>query len=199
MLGAYVHGSSVLHRLQPGAKLLGLIGFSIVMLGLRGVPAGLIALGLGLAFAIIAGLRGRALWRATRAFLVIAAVLFAFQWWMHGWERGLEVVCDLLALILAASAVTASTRASDMLETVTWALGPLRVFHVDPERVALAFSLAIRAIPLMLEIGRETGDAARARGLERSPRARVIPFVLRSVAHAQATGDALTARGLDDD
>ena len=41
----------------------------------------------------------------------------------------------------------------------------------------------------------ETRDAARARGLERNPRAVLIPAAVRMVAHARATGDALAARG----
>ena len=44
----------------------------------------------------------------------------------------------------------------------------------------------------------EVGDAARARGLERSVRARTIPVVLSAVAYARRTGDALAARGLGD-
>ena len=44
----------------------------------------------------------------------------------------------------------------------------------------------------------QTGDAARARGLERDPRARLVPLVVRSVAHARATGEALDARGIGD-
>ncbi|RYE75981.1 MAG: energy-coupling factor transporter transmembrane protein EcfT, partial [Myxococcales bacterium] len=54
-------------------------------------------------------------------------------------------------------------------------------------------------IPRTIAIAEETRDAARARGLQRSPRARLIPMVLRVVAHARATGDALHARGLGDD
>ncbi len=44
----------------------------------------------------------------------------------------------------------------------------------------------------------ETRDAARARGL-RSPRAYLSPFVVRVIARAHETGDALTARGIGDD
>ena len=40
--------------------------------------------------------------------------------------------------------------------------------------------------------------AARARGLERSPRALVVPIALRTVARAQTTGEALHARGILD-
>ena len=35
-----------------------------------------------------------------------------------------------------------------------------------------------------------------ARGLERNPRALTVPVVIRAVAYAQQTGDALAARGI---
>ena len=70
---------------------------------------------------------------------------------------------------------------------------------MHPEQVALAFSLALTAIPTVLALAQETHAAAKARGLERSPRAYLVPFVLRVVAHAQLTGEALQARGIGDD
>lgn len=198
-LGAYLPGNTLLHQLRPGAKLLGLFAFATVVVALRGVPSTAIALGIAVGIAILAGLRGRDFWRVARGFAIVAVPLFAFQAWQNGWERGFEVVGDLFTLILAASAVTASTAVSDMLDTVTWALQPLRPLGVNPERVAFAFSLVIRSIPSILEVAQETRAAARARGLERSLRARVVPLVLRTVSHAQLTGEALAARGIGDD
>lgn len=198
-LGAYLPGSGPLHRMRPGAKLLGLFLFATAVVATPGpIWAGAL-LAVAFTCAIVAGLRGRALWRATRGFLLIGVPLFAFQTWQHGWERGVSTVADLLALILAASAFTASTAVDDMLDTISWALRPLRPLGVDPDRVALAFSLVIRAIPSIIGVARETGDAARARGLERSPRARLVPMVVRTVGHAQATGQALAARGIGDE
>lgn len=198
-LGAYLPGSGPLHRLRPGAKLLGLFAFAIAVVSTTGVPLTALWLGIAVALAVLAGLRGRDFWRVARGFALVAIPLFAFQAWQHGWERGAEVVGDLFAMILAASAVTASTAVDDMLDTITWALGPLRRFGAKPERVALAFSLVIRAIPTILGVARETQAAARARGLERDPRARLMPLVLRTVAHAQLTGEALAARGVGED
>ncbi|WP_125100061.1 energy-coupling factor transporter transmembrane component T family protein [Leucobacter chromiireducens] len=198
-LGAYLPGDGPLHRLRPGAKLLGLIAFATLVVSLRGTASTAILLGAAVLLAVLAGLRGRDFWRVARGFALIAIPLFAFQAWQQGWERGVEVVGDLFAMILAASAVTASTAVDDMLDTLTWALQRLRPLGVHPERVAFAFSLVIRAIPSIIELAGETRAAARARGLERSPRARLVPFVLRSVAHAQLTGDALVARGIGDD
>ncbi len=57
----------------------------------------------------------------------------------------------------------------------------------------------IRAIPGILDIAVETRAAAKARGLERSPRALLVPMALRTVARAYETGDALHARGIGDD
>lgn len=198
-LGAYIPGAGPLHRLRPGAKLLGLFVFATTVVVLRGTLPTAIALGVAILLAVLAGLRGRDFWRVLRGFALVAVPLFAFQAWQQGWERGFEVVGDLFALILAASAVTASTAVDDMLDTVAWALQPLRPLGVHPERVAFAFSLVIRAVPSILEIARETQAAARARGLERSARARLVPMVLRSVAQAQLTGEALTARGIGDE
>ena len=100
---------------------------------------------------------------------------------------------------LAATVMTATTPIDEMLDTLVVWLAPFRRFGVKPERVALAFSLTLRGIPTTIEVAQETRDAARARGLQRSPRARLVPLVIRVVAHARATGDALHARGLGDD
>lgn len=208
IIGIYRPGRGLLHRLRPGAKLIGLLLLAIIVISTSGWISTAAALAVGIGLAALSGLRGRDFWQVSRGFAFIALPLFLFTAassaithgsWPDGLLRGFEVVGDLLALILAASAFTASTATSDLLDTIIWALHPLRPIGVDPDRVALAFSLAIRAIPGVQELARETQQAARARGLDRSLRARVVPFVLRTVAQAQATGDALAARGIGED
>lgn len=198
-LGAYIAGSSVLHRMRPGAKLLGLFVFATTAVALRTVTSTLVALVIAAALSAIAGMRARDFARVAARFAIIGAILFAFQAWQNGWERGFAVVGTLFALILAASALTSSTSVDDMLDTVIWLLQPFRRFGVHPERVALAFSLVLTAIPTVLGLARDTREAARARGLERSPRAYLVPFVLRVVAHAQQIGEGLQARGFGDE
>ena len=85
-----------------------------------------------------------------------------------------------------------------MLDAFIRWITPLRRIGVDPERVALTFGLAIQALPGTVALAVETRDAARARGL-RHPRAFLTPFVIRVVARAHETGDALHARGIGDD
>jgi biotin transport system permease protein len=107
-------------------------------------------------------------------------------------------VGDIVALVLLATVLTATTRVQDILDAITTGLRPLRRVGVDADRVALTFALTIRAIPATLELAAETRQAAQARGLERSLRARLVPFVIRVVARAHETGAALHARGVGD-
>jgi len=198
-IGVYHEGNSVLHRLRPGAKLLGLILLAVALMWVRVwwfTAAGLV---LVLLLGAIARIPAREILRMLRGFAIIAVLLFAFNAWQRGFEHAFIVVGSLLALIVASVVVTKPTRSDDMMATVTWALQPLRPIGVNPERVGLAFSLTLRAIPTLFDIARETRSAARARGLERNLRAYVTPLVIRSVLHARLLGEALEARGIDDD
>jgi biotin transport system permease protein len=189
---------SLLHRVPPGAKLLFLAVFSVLVVVLHGPLVTAVALAVSLALAAWGRLPVRALWRAFRSLLVVALVAAAFQWWWYGGAKALETFVDLLSLALLALVVTHTTSINAMLDTLVRLMRPLRLVGVRPDRVALAISLAVGALPGTVELARETRDAARARGLERSPRAYVTPFVIRVVARAYETGDALAARGLDD-
>ncbi|TWG92942.1 biotin transport system permease protein [Nocardioides sp. J9] len=198
-IGDYQPGRSVLHRLPVGTKLLGLVALSVVAVVFRGPETTTGLLVLAVALCLVAGVRlGRAA-RALRGILVGMILLAAYQTWQRGAEHAFVVVGAFVALVLLATAFTTSTSVERMIDAITRWLGPFRRFGVRPDLVALAFSLMIRGIPLTLEIAGETRDAARARGLERSPRAYLTPLVIRVVAHARATGDALHARGIGDD
>ncbi|NYF97182.1 energy-coupling factor transporter transmembrane component T family protein [Janibacter cremeus] len=198
LLGDYRPGSTWLHRLGPGAKLLGLCGCAVLLVAVRWPPLAVAAVLVALALALASGIGWRGAARTLRGVLVVAVLLGGWLVWQHGWERAVDSIGDLLALVLLASVLTRTTSVDDMLDTVTGALMPLRRFGADPGRAALTFSLMIRAIPSTLEVAEETRQAALARGMTRSPRARLVPLVIRVVARAQSTGEALAARGVDD-
>lgn len=75
---------------------------------------------------------------------------------------------------------------------------PLRRVGVNPERVGLMLQLAIRAVPQVIDLGRRVREAQHARGLAASPRAFAVPLIVGALRRADAMGDALAARGLDD-
>lgn len=198
-LGLYVPGDTVLHRLPPGPKLLGLFVLSIVTVAAAGpsFPVGVFVVAVSVGLWV--GIAPRTLASTLRPIAIVMAIAVSFQWWMNGWQMALEVFATVLALVVAAAILTATTATDEMLDSIVRWLGPFRRFGVRPEVVALAFSLVMTSIPSMFTIFGETRDAANARGLGRSPRATLTPAAIRVVAHAYATGDALAARGILDD
>lgn len=198
-LGVHHPGTTVLHRIPAGPKLGLLFAYGLVVVALRGPWPPTAALGVSMLLAASARVPIRDLWRGLRPMLLIVAVLAGFQAWQRGWPVAVEIAATILALVVAATTFTATTPTDRLLDAIVRGLEPLRHFGVNPEKVALTFSLMIAAIPRIADLAAETRDAARARGLERSPRAYLIPLTIRTVAHAHATGDALAARGLGDE
>ena len=197
-LGRYHAGRSWLHHLSAGWSLLLLALVGVAALALRGPAPALVLLGLVLLAAASARVPASSLVRACVGIVIVAAVVGTYQWWQRGWATAVEVAADLVAIVLAATLVTATTRADAMLDVITGGLAPLRRIGVRPELVALAIGLMLRAVPTLTRTVTEGRDAARARGLERDPRALLVPAVIRTVGQAHATGQALAARGLGD-
>lgn len=199
LLGLHQPGTTWLHRLPAGAKLGGLLVVSIVVVTVRGPLSAGVAVAAATGLLVWSGARLGATLRSMRWLLLTTALVGAWSAWQNGWPRAAETVGDLVALVLLATVVTVTTPVDAVMDAVTRTLRPLRRVGVDPEAVGLAFSLMLRAIPATVLLAEESRQAALARGLERSPRALLVPFVVRTVARARETGDALHARGIGDD
>lgn len=197
-LGLYHPGTSVLHRAPAGLKLLVMVaaGVGSVFLGRPWqVALALLAISAGYAVA-------RVPWRTAlaqvRPLVWVAGVAAVFHVVVNGWERAFVVVGLLVALVSLASLVTLTTRTTDMVDAVVGTVRPLRLVGVDPDRVGLVIALGVRAVPVVVALAGQVRDAQRARGLTASPRAFAVPLIVRSLRHADAMGEALAARGLDD-
>jgi len=197
-VAAYRPGNGLLHRLPAGTKLVGLLVASLAIVLVRGVPWAVLGACAGVVLVVVARVDLAVLWRSTRALLVAAVLVALLQWWVDGPAKALETLLDLVALALVGLAVTVTTPVNAILDALVRAGRPLRPLGIDPDRVALAIGLAVQALPGTYALALETRDAARARGL-RTPRAYLTPFVIRVVARAHETGEALQARGIGDD
>lgn len=198
LLGLYQPGTSPIHRASPGGKLIALALVSVATVAFRSVVTSAATLVLAVLLLGIARARPLRVLRGMRGLLLTLTILAAYQSWQRGPEHAFTVVGALVGLVLLAGVLTITTPVDDMLDSIVRALGPSRRLGVDPERVALAFSLMVRGIPLTYEIAAQTRQAALARGLDRDPRALLTPLVIRVIAHARSTGEALHARGIAD-
>ncbi|OBF12053.1 energy-coupling factor transporter transmembrane protein EcfT [Mycobacterium sp. ACS4331] len=197
-LGLYQPGTSVLHRLPAGFKLLALGVLIVVMSVFVDSPARLGAAAAAVAvIVVLTRLDARMVFAQLRPVLAVVVFIFGFQVLLTDWRRAV-VVCGILLLsVLLAMVVTMSTRTTDMLAALTAAMRPLGRLGLPVDRVALALALALRSIPLMVETVRQVDEARRARGLRFSARTAVAPVVVSALRSADGFAEALVARGLD--
>ncbi len=128
--------------------------------------------------------------------LPVLAAIGLFQWWQLGGPTAARIVLNVLVCIVAASILTATTPVQRLLDGVASLARPFQRFGADPERFALTIAIMLRSIPFIAGAYSDVRDSARARGLERNPRALILPVFITTVAFARQTGDALAARGL---
>ena len=198
VLGINRPGESVVHRLPAGVKLLALAGFGAVSAFVH-APAPAIALvGVAVLGFVAAAIPAAAAARQLRPLLPVVVLVGAVQWFNRGGPAAATTVGVLAALLLLATLVSLTTPTAEIVQALVALVAPLRRFGIDPERVGLLLALGIRAVPQIVDLARTIRDAQRARGLTADPRAFAVPLIVRSLRHADALGEALAARGLDD-
>ena len=197
-LGLYEPGTSLLHRTPAGPSLLALLVFAAGTVAvadprLLAGACGLVALGF-----VVARIPWRRIRPLLRTLVLVLVLVGGIQWWLLGPERATVIALRLVAAIGAATLFTLTTRVDDLVSAVQRALGPLRRFGVDPETVGLLVGLTIQSVGTLSGIAGQVRAAAKARGAGGSVTAFAVPFMVRTLRHADALGEALAARGWGD-
>jgi biotin transport system permease protein len=202
-LALYVPRAGVVHRLPAGLKLLLLAALAVALFALPTLTAagaalaGVLAVGLLVARLPVAVLARQA--RAVRWWLLALVVV---HWLTTDLRTGVHVALRLLALVLAAAVVTATTRVNDMVVVVERLCAPLRLVGIRPARVGLAITMALRFIPVLVERADRIREAQAARGGSprgvRALRTTVAPLLVQVLQMAHDVSEALDARGADD-
>lgn len=192
----YRPGPSILHRLPAGAKLAALAVLTLV-LALYPHDATSVAIALIAVAALYAVARMPAyvflsqVWQLRWIVLVLGGMLVVFT----SWQQAIVNSGRVVALVLLAGLLTATTPMGALLDVLTWMLRPLRRFGVDADAVAMTVSLTITMIPVVAGFAARVREAQQARGVRLGIRA-VVPLFVLALRHADDVGDALAARGL---
>ena len=125
-------------------------------------------------------------------FVVIVAM---WHLWLGDLPGGAVILLRLITAVAAANFMTMTTRLSDMIAVITWAVRPLRRTGLDPATLALAIALVIRFIPVMLLRMEQIRDAFRARSPRRPGWRVLVPALLAALDDADHVAEALRARG----
>lgn len=184
------------HRVPAGAKLAAMALATTGLFALDAPLALAAALALTVALHLTGGLRfalaGLRLLRPLWPFILIVGV---WHLWTGDIAGGATVLLRMVTAVALANFVTMTTRLSDMLAVIERLARPLRPLGLSPRRLAIAFALVIRFIPVMLDRLEQIGASWRARS-PRRPRWRVlVPATLAALDDADRTAEALRARG----
>lgn len=196
-LGLYLHRDSPVHAVPAGAKMLALLAAGTGLLLFPSLPVLSGALVATLGLYLLARLRPREVAPVLRLSAFVLVPLFVLHALLSGWRPALEVVLRLAVLLLLATLVSLTTRASDMLDALERALRPLARFGLNPARLGLLLSLTLRFIPLLATWLREIQEAQRVRGLDRNPLAVLVPLLVKTLRTADTLADAIDARCFD--
>jgi len=198
MIVLYRPGTSLLHRMPAGAKVLVfaalVLAIALTANSVWTLPtAGILAISLYL----IAGLGIPTLLRQLYAARWIALVMLVTQVFFLPVLAAISNTSRVLVVIVLAALITLTTRVPALLDATESALAPLRRFGVNPAGIGLVLALTITAIPVIGGFAADIREAQRARGAPARLQTFVVPLLVMSLKHSDELADALTARGIE--
>ncbi|MFD7307263.1 energy-coupling factor transporter transmembrane component T family protein [Promicromonospora sp. NPDC059942] len=197
MLTLYRPGDGPWHRMPAGPKAVVLL---LVVLGVCLLPASW--WGAAVTAVVCVGcyaVRGAGMRELVRQLVVVRwmiVVIAAGQLVFAGPEDAVANVARVTAAVVISGLLTSTTPLGELLDVLERALRPLALLRIDPDRAALTVAVTVSTLPVLARIEREVREAQRARGGGRSLRLFAMPFLVVALKHADALGDALTARGV---
>ncbi|EJF84215.1 hypothetical protein MCU_00883 [Bartonella elizabethae Re6043vi] len=199
MIGLYIPRDTFIHRLSPGVKLLFLTVCGTFIIMVSSIPLlGLFLLFVAL-FYRVAKVPFSTVIKQFKSMGLLLVLLFVFQTICSGWLTGVEVILRLVILFSLSSLVSFTTKVSDMVDAIEVGLQPFRCFGINPSKVSMVLSMAIRFIPLLSEKFNEVHEAQQARALNTNIVALAIPLIIRTIRMASEVAEALEARSYDAD
>lgn len=222
ILGRYIPGNSILHRLDPRSKLLAMFLFILIIFWANNPLTNLIlfvfTLGLVLLSRIpigffVSGLR-------SMLFLIAFTTLFQlfftgtgeilFQWGIlrvtdYGLAQAGIIFCRFVLIIFFSTLLTLTTMPLSLADAVESLLAPLKLLKIPVHEIGLMLSMSLRFVPTLMDDTVRIMNAQRARGVDfnegnivQKVRAIIpilIPLFASSFKRADHLATAMEARG----
>ena len=222
IFGRYIPGDSLIHRLDPRAKLIASFYF-IGIIFLANNWQSYLFLGAFTMFAVflskinlnffLKGVRPL-IWLII--FTVALQMLFTrggtlyWSWGVfslssYGIQNGLFIFCRFVLIIFMSTLLTLTTPPLSMSDAIESLLNPLKRFHLPVHEIALMLSIALRFVPTLMDETEKIMNAQRARGVDFSDGNLIqkvkaivpllIPLFVSSFNRAEDLATAMEARG----
>lgn len=222
ILGRYIPGDSIIHRLDPRSKLLAMFLLIVIsfwannpvtnlllfvvtgiFISLSGVPLSFFIKGLRSMFFLIAFTTifqlffisgGQVLWEI--GFIKITS---------HGIEQAGIIFCRFVLIIFFSTLLTLTTMPLSLATAVESLLSPLKRFKVPVHEIGLMLSMSLRFVPTLMDDTIRIMNAQKARGVDfgegsiiQKVKAMIpilIPLFATSLKRADSLATAMEARG----
>lgn len=222
ILGRYIPGNSIVHRLDPRSKLVAMILLILIVFWANNPITNLIlfvATGIFVALSevplsfFIKGLR-------SMFFLIAFTTLFQLFFisggdvWFevgfikitsHGIEQAGIIFCRFVLIIFFSTLLTLTTMPLSLATAVESLLGPLKRFKVPVHEIGLMLSMSLRFVPTLMDDTIRIMNAQKARGVDfgegniiQKVKAMIpilIPLFATSLKRADSLATAMEARG----
>ncbi len=181
-LGQFVPANSLLHRLDPRTKVIGVLAAATSVLAAANWQGFTLAAGLTIAAIALSGLPVRMIIGGLRSLWVLLIIAFLLQAFLtpgeavaglgplqvtrEGLEAGGQIFLRLGFLILVASLLTLTTPPISLTAGMESMLSPLKRIGVPAHELAMMMTIALRFIPTLLEEAQTLVRSQRSRGAE---------------------------------
>lgn len=222
ILGRYIPGNSLLHRLDPRSKLLSMLLFiliifwannpltngilflfTFILIALSRIPLGFFLSGLRSMLFLI-------------AFTTVFQLFFTgtgetlFQWGIfrvtdYGLAQAGIIFCRFVLIIFFSTLLTLTTMPLSLADAVESLLAPLKIFKLPVHEIGLMLSMSLRFVPTLMDDTVRIMNAQRARGVDfnegnivqkvKSIIPILIPLFASSFKRADHLATAMEARG----
>lgn len=221
-LGRYIPLDSLIHKMDPRAKIVALI---IMMIAIF-IPAGWYGYAIaGVAIIILAALsklKVGFLWRSMKPMLFMLIFLLiinifmmkdgfiilqigSFEIYSGAIIQTLYIIVRLMLMIMITTVLTATTKPLDLTLGIEDLLNPLRVIKVPAQDIAMIISIALRFIPTLIEETQRIMKAQASRGVDMDEGklkekimailSLIVPLFVSAFQHADDLANAMEARG----
>lgn len=197
MLTLYRPGDGPWHGLPAGPKAVVLM---VIVLGVCLLPVSYRSAALTAAVCVacyaVPGTGMRELGRQLHAVRWILLITAAGQLLFLGPEDAVANTTRVGVAVVLSGLLVLTTPVGELLDALERGLRPLALLGLDPQRAALVLAVTLNTLPVLAGLARDVREAQRARGGGQSLRHFAMPFLVLALKHADALGDALTARGV---
>jgi len=222
ILGRFFPGDSLLHQLDPRAKLVSGIYFIFILFIANNWYSYLLLWIFTILVMRLSDVKFSTYLRGVRPliwlilFTVLLQVLFTagkvvyVDWGIitiskYGLINGLFIFCRFVMIIFISTVVTLTTKPIDLTDGINSLLQPLRLIKVPVDELSIMLTISLRFIPTLLDETQKIMDAQRARGANFGEGSLVqqmktltpifLPIFVSSLERAEELANVLEVRG----